>query len=352
MNTSDLREQLNDEPTDGPLPVAAIVARARRIRRTRWMLGATAIIALAFVVSLVVRGPLAASSSQYPVAAGPSSTPTSGDSSSTTSSGAMNILLIGSDARGTTQGISDSLIVMHITADRKAVYLVSFPRDMYVTVPGYGKGKLSSGYTKGGPALAVSTIETLTGARMDHVAVTDFAGFVSLVDKVGPITVDNPIGSIAVSDRGVRYGFPKGPVVITDGYMALAFTRQRAELPQGDLDRERRQRAVVKAIALKLATPEVLTNPIRINDVIATVGSCVTVDSGMTNEVIYSLALSLTGITNAGQIHMLQAPITGFDTSPEGLSIDVVDGPGNAALGEALRNDTMAAFLAAHPTLE
>lgn len=352
MNTSELREQLNGEPMDGPLQVAVIVARARWIRRTKWMIGAAAVVAMALVVSLFVRGPLAASSSQYPVAAGPSVTPSSGGSKSIPTTGAMNILLIGSDARGTTEGVSDSLIVMHISADRKAVYLVSFPRDMYVTVPGYGKSKLSNAYAKGGTALAVSTIEMLTGARMDHVAVTDFAGFVSLVDKLGPITVDNPVGSVSVSDRGVKYSFPKGPVVITDGYMALAFVRQRVELPRDDLDRELRQRAFVKAIALTVATPKVLTNSVMINEVIATVASNVRVDSGMTNEVVYSLAMSLIGITDASQIHMLQAPITGSDVSPDGSSVDVVDGPGNAALGEALQNDTMAAFLAAHPTTE
>ena len=49
---------------------------------------------------------------------------------------------------------------------------------------------------------------------------------------------------------------------------------------------------------------------------------------------------------------MVQAPITGFGTSSDGQSIDVVDVPGVAALGKALQNDTMAAFVAAHPKTE
>jgi LCP family protein required for cell wall assembly len=264
----------------------------------------------------------------------------------------MNILLIGSDSRGTDTGRSDTFIILHISADRKSVYLVSFPRDMWVTIPGYGKAKINAAYSYGQSALAVSTIETLTGARIDHVVITDFTDFVSLVDTIGPITVDNPVKSVATSDRGVKYNFPKGPLVITDGYMALAFARQREELPNGDLDRTLRQRAFLKAIALKIATPDVLANPVKLNEVIATIKKYVTVDSEMTNNVIYSLGLSMTGITSSDQIHMVMAPITGFGTSSDGQSIDVVDVPGVTALGKALQNDTMAAFVAAHPITE
>jgi polyisoprenyl-teichoic acid--peptidoglycan teichoic acid transferase len=110
------------------------------------------------------------------------SRPASASNTANTTYTAMNILLIGSDTRGTDQGRSDSFIIVHISADRKSVYLVSFPRDMWVTVPGYGKNKINAGYSYGGSALSVSTIETLTGARIDHVVVTDFANFIQLVN--------------------------------------------------------------------------------------------------------------------------------------------------------------------------
>jgi LCP family protein required for cell wall assembly len=266
---------------------------------------------------------------------------------------AMNILLIGSDTRGSDQGRSDSFIVVHISADRKSIYLVSFPRDMWVTVPGNGKAKINAAYSWGGSALSVSTIENLTGARIDHVVVTDFANFIQLVDTVGPITVDNPVASVARDDRGHTYNFAKGPLVITDGYMALEFSRQRDELPRGDLDRTLRQRALLKGLALKFATPDVLANPVKLNEVMATIGKYVTVDPGMTNDVIYSLGWSLVGITSESQIHMVEAPLTGFGKSPDGTQdIDVVDVPGVTALGKALQNDTMPAFVAAHPKTE
>ena len=268
---------------------------------------------------------------------------------------AMNILLIGSDSRGTDQGRSDTFNILHISADRKTVYLVSFPRDMWVTVPGYGKNKINAGYSFGGSALAVSTIEALTGTRIDHVVVTDFSSFIQLVDTVGGVTVDNPVASTEIlpDQNGVKYNFmTKGPLVLTDGNMALAYVRERHNLPNGDLDRTLRQRAFIKALALKIATPDVLANPAKLTSVLDTVGKYVTVDPGMTNSVIFSLALSMTGITSSSQIHMVMAPITGFGTSADGQSIDVVDVPGVTALGKALQNDTMAAFVAAHPTTE
>jgi LCP family protein required for cell wall assembly len=269
---------------------------------------------------------------------------------------AMNILLIGTDSRGSDQGRSDTFIILHISADRKSVYLVSFPRDMWVTVPGYGLNKINAGYSFGGSALAVSTIETLTGSRIDHVVVTDFSNFIQLVDTVGPITVDNPVAStrIATDQHGVKYNFmTKGPLQLTDGNMALAYVRERENLPNGDLDRTLRQRAFIKALALKVATPDVFANPVKLNAVMETVGKYVSVDPGMTNNVIYSLGLSMTGITNPSQIHMVMAPISGFGKSPDGTQdIDIVDKAGVTALGKALQGDTMAAFVASHPSTE
>jgi LCP family protein required for cell wall assembly len=284
------------------------------------------------------------------------SRPPSASGTTNTTYSAMNILMIGTDSRGSDQGRSDTFIILHVSADRKSVYLVSFPRDMWVTVPGYGLNKINAGYSYGGSALAVQTIENLTGARIDHVVVTDFTNFIQLVDTVGPITVDNPVGSIKTvpDSKGVMYDFTqKGPVVITDGNMALAYVRERDYLPRGDLDRTLRQRAFLKALALKVATPEVLANPVKLNAVMATVGNYVSVDSGMTNDVIYSLGFSLAGITNSSQIHMVEAPISGFGKSPDGLQdIDVVDKAGVSALGKALQTDTMSAFVAAHPKTE
>jgi len=343
------------EPEASPAARRGMPPRARK--GVRW--GRVAIIAFAVLFASTVAAVGYAGfkldrtvASITRVSALPSgSRPPSATPSANAAYAAMNILLIGSDSRGTDTGRSDSFIVMHISADRKSVYLISFPRDMWVSIPGYGKAKINAAYSYGQSALAVSTIEALTGARIDHVVITDFTDFVELVDTIGPVTVDNPVGSTALSDRGVRYQFPKGPLVIKDGYMALAYARQREELPNGDLDRTLRQRAFLKAVALKIATPDVLANPVKLNAVIGTISKYVSVDSAFSDDAILSLGFSLTGITSASQIHMVQAPITGFGMI-DGQSVDNVDVPGNAALGKALQTDTMAAFVASHPNTE
>lgn len=261
----------------------------------------------------------------------------------------MNVLLIGSDKRSDTEnGRSDSFIVLHVSADRKNAYLVSFPRDMWVAIPGHGTAKINAAYSWGGSALAVQTVEQLTGARIDHVVTTDFSDFVGLVDVVGGVTVDNPVASKGKNIvTGGSYDWPKGPVTL-NGAAALAFTRQRYELPNGDLDRALRQRALLKALALKVATPEVLANPAVLSRVISTVSHYVTVDSQMTDQVILDLATSMR-ITSSNQIVMLQAPLKGFARSADGQDYDVVDVAGVAELGKALQDDTMASYVAAHP---
>jgi LCP family protein required for cell wall assembly len=265
--------------------------------------------------------------------------PAATSSAETATSPPVNILLIGSDKRSVSEnGRSDSFIVLHISADRKNAYLVSFPRDMWVSIPGHGKAKINAAYSWGGSALAVQTIEQLTGAHIDHVVTTDFSDFVGLVDVVGGVTVDNPVASS---------NWPKGPVNL-DGPLALDFSRERYNLPNGDLDRALRQRALLKALALKVASPEVLANPVTLSQVITMVGKYVTVDSQMTDAVIYSLGSSMR-ITSGDHIQMLQAPITGFAVSSDGQDYDVVDVPGATALGKALETDTMADYVAAHP---
>ncbi len=261
----------------------------------------------------------------------------------------VNILVIGSDKRNPDEnGRSDSFIILHISGDRKSAYLISFPRDMWVTIPGHGSAKINAAYSWGGSALAVQTIEGLTGVRIDHVVTTDFAGFMGLIDVVGGVTVDNPVAFTGVEEgTGIYYSWPKGPVQL-NGTSALAFARQRYQLPRGDLDRALRQRALLKALAFKIASPDVLANPVRLSEVISSVSKFVTVDSSLTNSAILDLATSMR-ITGADQISLLQAPITGFGRSADGQSIDVVDVPGIAALSKALQTDTMAAYVASHP---
>lgn len=113
-----------------------------------------------------------------------------------TAPGSLNYVLMGSDSRGGDRGRSDVLMLAHVTPERDRVYLISFTRDMWVDIPGRGFAKINAAYAYGGAPLAVRTVESLVGVRMDHAVVIDFTGFAGLTEALGGVTVDN-----AVADR-------------------------------------------------------------------------------------------------------------------------------------------------------
>jgi LCP family protein required for cell wall assembly len=103
----------------------------------------------------------------------------------------INILLMGSDKRGDEgdRGRSDSLILVRMDGDRDFISMLSFPRDLYVEIPGYGRGKINEAYTYGEKA-TIDTVEKLTGESVNHFVNIDFQGFVRLVDAVGGVYLD------------------------------------------------------------------------------------------------------------------------------------------------------------------
>jgi len=254
--------------------------------------------------------------------------------------GSFNYVLMGSDSRGDgDRGRSDVLMLAHVPPTRDKVYIVSFPRDMWVQIPGRGQAKINAAYAYGGEALATRTLESLVGVRMDHAAKINFDGFMGLTTQLGGVTVNNKHAS-SVGE----YSWPKGEVTI-QGEEALTYVRQRYGLPNGDLDRAERQRAVVKAILMKMLTFDVLANPVKFNEVMGQLGQYFTVDEGLTNQVIFSTATSMR-VNSGDDIVILQAPISGFGTSGDGQSIDIVNEPQLAEMAQAVRTGTMADYAA------
>ena len=249
----------------------------------------------------------------------------------------LNFVVMGSDTRGDERGRSDVLLIAHLNGARDQLYLISFPRDMYVPIPGHGKNKINAAYSFGGPALTVETLESLLDVRMDHLAMIDFEGFLGLSEAVGGVTVNNRIAS-----RSAGYTFPKGEITL-QGEELLAYVRQRHGLPMGDLDRTERHRAVIKALVLKLARPEILANPVTFRAIAEDIGIYITVDDALNNDAIVELATSVR-LSGGGSIRSLQAPISGFGRSPAGASIDIVDFDELEKLATAMRDDDLAAY--------
>ena len=258
--------------------------------------------------------------------------------------GTLNYVLLGSDSRdpgNEGNGRSDTMMLVHLNAKRTKAYIVSFPRDMYVNIPGYGKNKINAAFAFGGAPLAVRTLENLTGVRMDHVVLIDFDGFIRLTEDLHGVTVTN---KTAFTSHGFDY--PKGKITIA-GEEALWFVRERHQLPGGDLDRAENQRNVIKAIVQKGLSAKVISDPATFTTFIGNVAKHLTVDNELSDGEIRRTALSLR--LSAKDIELLQAPISGFGTSRDGQSIDVVDTAKLAELSTALKKDKLSEYLKKYP---
>lgn len=254
----------------------------------------------------------------------------------------VNIMLLGSDSReqdDAGDGRSDTIMLLHLDANRQHAYLISFPRDMWVAIPGHGHAKINAAYAYGGTKLLASTLNELTGITIDHAAVIDFSGFADLTNAVGGVTINN---SYAFESH--HYDYPKGKITLS-GQRALWFVRERDALPNGDFGRAANQRKVVKALAAKLANPQTLANPTKLSQVVAGLAKYVTVDKGLTDQAILGLARSMK--TAASALVTLQAPVSGTGMI-DGQSIDVVNTKQLKKLALALQHDTMAQYVAAH----
>jgi len=234
---------------------------------------------------------------------------------------------------------SDVIMLAQLAADRKSASVVSIPRDSWVDVPGRGQNKINAAYAFGGPSLLVATVEKLTGVRVDHFAVVDFAGFQAMVDAVGGIDVKV---AAATSNGGVA--FQEG-LNHLDGPAALAYVRQRHGLPGGDLDRAHREQAALKALLSKAAAE--YAHPVELYRLIDATSRTVSIDDTLSNGGLRDLALSAAGL-RPSTITFLNAPVASFGR--EGAqSVDYLDGGRSAELWADFRGGSVGAYAAKYP---
>lgn len=248
-----------------------------------------------------------------------------------------NYLVLGADTREGDSGRADVIQLVHVPKDSSAVYLIHFPRDLWVDIPGHGKGKINAAYAYGGTQLLTRTVQDLVGVKIDHVAKTDFEGFKQMTDAMGGVRVYAEEASSGSGNGGVA--IQKGWNDL-NGEQALGFVRERYELKDGDIGRGRRQQAWLKAIMTKALSPGTLLNPVKFSRLVDAGTSNSVVDQTLTTSQIRKQALALRGV-RGGDIHFVTAPYDGFGTSPDGQSIDVLDEAGMEDLGDALSTDSM-----------
>lgn len=260
--------------------------------------------------------------------------------------GSVNLLLLGSDSRRpldvdelTDAGPqrADTVMVAHVAADRRSVDLMSIPRDTWVDVPGHGPAKVNAALAWGGAALEARTIEELTGARVDHVAVVDFSGVQSIVATLGAVRVENEVAFT----RNGRV-FAEGPLTL-DGPSALDYVRERHAFADGDFQRMRNQQALVAGIADRLLSTQSLTDPARVAAVVQEAAGHVGVDDSWTTGDMIGLAVSLRHLRST-DVTSFTMPVTGTATSPDGQSIVTVDEASLAEVRRAFADDDLTAI--------
>ncbi|OKL50378.1 transcriptional regulator [Boudabousia marimammalium] len=174
-------------------------------------------------------------------------------------------LIAGSDRRGDEGGIAadgtegertDSMILIH-KADNGVVSVVSLPRDADVKIPGHKHNKLNAAFSYGGAPLLVSTVEQLTGMKVDHFAIVGMGGVSQIVDAIGGV---NLCLDYDVNDQNSALNWKSGCHDV-DGPTALAFARMRYADPRGDIGRQERQRQVIAQVVKKATSPSTLINP-------------------------------------------------------------------------------------------
>jgi LCP family protein required for cell wall assembly len=161
------------------------------------------------------------------------------------------VLIIGSDARPgqdirKTNG--DSIHLVGVDPQTGAGTILGFPRDSWVQIPGKGTGKINSALAMGGPKLMAQTVRQVTGLPVDYYVLTGFEGFQKIVDEVGGVNVQV---DRRMNDRFSGARFDPGWHNM-NGTQALAYTRNRHDVPNGDFGRSLHQGNVMMSTLAKL----------------------------------------------------------------------------------------------------
>ncbi|TQL67262.1 LytR family transcriptional attenuator [Nocardioides albertanoniae] len=272
--------------------------------------------------------------------------------------GSMNILLLGTDGRtgdhattGTeatatwTPGEqrADTMMLLHLSADRRSASVISIPRDSWVRIPGHGKAKVNAAFSEGGPRLSVQTVERLTGVRIDHVAWVDWAGFEEIGDLLGGVEVYVPE---TVHDSARHRTWTEGKHLLT-GEEALLYVRQRYGLPGGDLDRVKRQQYVLRSILRGLRDSVDPKDPKKAYDLLDVITRHLTVDSGFSGGDLRGLALDLARMPSS-DLTFFTAPVAGLGKEGK-QSVVYLDMRKGRDLWEAVRSDDVDSWLDQNP---
>ncbi|MCQ2430091.1 MAG: LCP family protein [Clostridia bacterium] len=173
-----------------------------------------------------------------------------------------NVLLVGTDlsTAETGMGNSDSMMLVSINLKTGQIAVISFLRDLYVSIPGgYSDNRINAAYRFGGALLLKETITYNFNVPIDACVTVDFEGFKDIIDAMGGVTVSltaKEAEKLNAADKDCD--FKTGPNLLM-GFDALRYARLRSI--DSDFERTGRQRNVITALfnkIKKLSLPDMI----------------------------------------------------------------------------------------------
>ena len=178
----------------------------------------------------------------------------------TESNGTYNLLIIGSDRRSSGwYGNSDVIVLMTINPKAEAIFMVSFMRDLYADIPGYGVHKINYSYAAAGPEKLEETLISNFGVHIDNYVAVDWSSTAQIIDMFGGVDIeikDYEINNLngLISDVCVNLGLDAYNYYLyssgmqhLNGVQAVAYSRIRY-VGNNDYERTQRQRSVLSSL--------------------------------------------------------------------------------------------------------
>ncbi len=271
--------------------------------------------------------------------------------------GGANYLMIGSDTRafvdnpddavkfGTpddpnTEGQrSDTLMVAHVEPSSQRTFVVSFPRDLMVDVPGIqGKSRINTAYATGGPNLVIQTLKENFGIDINHYLEVDFKSFQEIVDTIGNVQVYFP-GITRDLETGANTPYGAGCYPL-DGAAALSYVRSRTlEVydpsytdqngehwrlldQRADLDRIVRQQTFIRKLA-GLAIQKSLSDPFLAVSLADNVLKYIKADEGLSRDDVNALIRAFRTV-NVNDPNSIQFETLPVDPDPDNPNVTLV----------------------------
>jgi LCP family protein required for cell wall assembly len=245
--------------------------------------------------------------------------------------GRVTVLVMGLDFRDWSAGSgpsrTDTMMLLTLDPLSNTAGMLSIPRDLWVSIPGFSNGRINTAYfigeayslPGGGPAMAVKTVEGVIGVAINYYAQVDFGAFVRFVDELGGVKVDVPKRIKIDPIVGDPVRLKPGRQTLF-GELALAYARAR-NTPGGDLDRAIRQQQVILGIRERLLKPESLSELVsKAPDLYKEIAGGVS--TNMTLDEVIKLAVLAQKVPDENiQRAAISAKEVNFATTPDGQAV-------------------------------